>query len=691
LSGGGLATGVFSGPINVNKNIALENVQFVALGTTHLPLNTGVLVIGGSFSTGLNVSVDGAYLPVNVCYANSNGTIWWNNLHCTNWLGSGPQTTLTNVTTLAEAYFTASIAGCGGSAPFTCTMAVTAINSNGLLGGSFSGGSGYAGGDKIALSQTGGTQRAGAVVKIATVTGTGAVSSYTVVTGGVFTTNPTSFTQSSTSGGGTGFSISAPAFTPNVIQPGQGLSDSGVNIPDGTTVAQFGSGAGAGSGGIGNYTVYNANTSPAVSSEAMRTYGLDLGISVANGGSLADIGLISHGNAVAGISDRTFIVAYLADSATTGRLTLNKAPTTTFSGTTLNFYQDSNGFFLTSAAGVQMLNLNIQQADYFDTLGNQYGCAVYSNSLGGSTFTKSAFFFGAANICLGPTAANNQFRQITTLNNYDDGAACCEINLPAIIAMDGVKNTILNDIEAYGQIQVFDLTGSQPESVVLTALADDVDTGQAENTPNNNVWFYTEGGTGSSANGVIASPFASNFQNTASGQPNQITFTTGGGGFWQEFTPGQIALLSQGLNVTLPNFMQQPMAFPRGINLMTSGLYGWECPLNLGATNITAATTLTEGYTGSCLTIAGSGSYTITLDPSLGFNVSQAYNRTSFYIPKMVLSTSATVTLAPGSGATLYVGGSSTAGAVLSQNVPYSLWCPRNVGGAAGICYLGSP
>lgn len=76
------------------------------------------------------------------------------------------------------------------------------------------GGSGYAVNDTITLTSVGGTTVTPAVLKVATVS-TGAVATVTIQSAGVFTGNPTSFTQASTSGSGTGATFNAPIYGVN--------------------------------------------------------------------------------------------------------------------------------------------------------------------------------------------------------------------------------------------------------------------------------------------------------------------------------------------------------------------------------------------------------------------------------------------------------------------------------------------
>lgn len=73
-------------------------------------------------------------------------------------------------------------------------------------------GSGYSGHDTITLAASGGTQVSPAVIEVTKLDGSGGVSEFNVITPGVFSSNPTSFTQASTSGIGTGFTLTSPSF-----------------------------------------------------------------------------------------------------------------------------------------------------------------------------------------------------------------------------------------------------------------------------------------------------------------------------------------------------------------------------------------------------------------------------------------------------------------------------------------------
>lgn len=85
-----------------------------------------------------------------------------------------------------------------------------------LTGGVISnGGALYAAGDTINLQADNGQQNATAQIQVTTVVA-GAVTGFTVLLTGVFNPPPTTFSQASTTGSGTGFSISSPTFGANI-------------------------------------------------------------------------------------------------------------------------------------------------------------------------------------------------------------------------------------------------------------------------------------------------------------------------------------------------------------------------------------------------------------------------------------------------------------------------------------------
>ncbi len=112
---------------------------------------------------------------------------------------------------------------------------------NGTVGGG--GGSGYAVNDTITLLAVGGTTVTPAVLKVASLSTT-AVATFTVQTAGSFTGNPTSFTQASSSGAGTGCTLTSPIFGVNAYAVQNAGSYSALPA---SPIAQ-GSSSGAGTG-----------------------------------------------------------------------------------------------------------------------------------------------------------------------------------------------------------------------------------------------------------------------------------------------------------------------------------------------------------------------------------------------------------------------------------------------------------
>jgi hypothetical protein len=82
-----------------------------------------------------------------------------------------------------------------------------------LSGGTIStAGAGYVADDTIVLTPSSGTQIAAAQLTVNAVGGSGDVTAFRVLNGGSFSINPISFTQGSTSGSGTNFTLTAPTF-----------------------------------------------------------------------------------------------------------------------------------------------------------------------------------------------------------------------------------------------------------------------------------------------------------------------------------------------------------------------------------------------------------------------------------------------------------------------------------------------
>ena len=112
--------------------------------------------------------------------------------------------------------------GSGGVQDATAILTVTGTG-DGFTGGTISnGGTGYAVDDDITLVATNGTQNMPAILQVTSVNGSGAVTGFTIPNQGVFLASnlPTAFTQASSSGAGTGFTVTALSYD----QSGQVLS-----------------------------------------------------------------------------------------------------------------------------------------------------------------------------------------------------------------------------------------------------------------------------------------------------------------------------------------------------------------------------------------------------------------------------------------------------------------------------------
>lgn len=141
LSGAGLTSGIASAPVIWNTNISPNNIGMAALASANFPLpaagtapTTGMFVFGpgGTFSAGENITLNGSFLPINVAFGanGSNGTIDWEHVTIKDWLGSSATPlVLTGVTTDTQSTYTGSISGCSGSAPYICTLTITAFGS----------------------------------------------------------------------------------------------------------------------------------------------------------------------------------------------------------------------------------------------------------------------------------------------------------------------------------------------------------------------------------------------------------------------------------------------------------------------------------------------------------------------------------------------------------------------------------
>lgn len=680
LSGSGHASGVYSSSVNIFANMTLANAEFVALGADNLPLATsGVINYGAAFFYAQNVIADGAWLPVNPCYSNANGSIFPSNLRCKNWLGFSPiPTILSGVSTNIEAITTGSIGSCTGTTLFTCTYTVTAIGSTGLTSSAVgAGGSGYVAGDLIYLTQSGGTQTQQAVARVTNVS-SGAVTGFTIAKSGLFTSNPTSFSQASTSGAGTGFTITSPTFATSVVQPGQALSDGAANLSNGSYVTAFGTGT----GGLGTYTIQNGLTNPCVSgatpctvgSQTIRTIGLDL--TVTANGALSNIGLVSRGNSATGIPDRSFAVAWFAN-----QVTMNKAPTKEFSNATIVLNQDSNGFYMGPLAGLQISNMTISQDDFQTIISNHYGCALRVDGAGGTTFSNITASFGIANVCEGASATNVWFAN-KTVTTGASASGTIELNSPTLLLMDGASVNLVENFNTAGQVQIFAITpGSNTTLSILSPVISNT-FGGVLYAPNNTIWYYTEQNNLSTNSLVLSQPMRNT--NISAATPNHAILTSGSAGSYQQFSPSQLAAISQSPAVNLsPNSSLGSPMFTNGLNLNTTPLYGAEQPY----VQITGNQTIPETDVGKIYDITAAA--VLTIPNSLGSNSVGGFLKSGFSIPSIVSRTGSPVSISAASGTTLYYQGQSQSSVTLQEFYPYSLSCPRNVtAGNGAICFL---
>jgi hypothetical protein len=120
---------------------------------------------------------------------------------------SGPVSMIDNGRQLAifdglAGYLTTATAISQGAVPLT----------GGMIG---AGGVGNAVGDQITLAPVGGVQEATAIIEV-TAQVSGAVTAFSVVQPGLFSSQPFSFVQASTSGDGSGFTLAAPTFGASV-------------------------------------------------------------------------------------------------------------------------------------------------------------------------------------------------------------------------------------------------------------------------------------------------------------------------------------------------------------------------------------------------------------------------------------------------------------------------------------------
>lgn len=611
LNFNGLASGVFSAPVNMNGQITMRNCSEVALGSTNLPLgSSGVIEVNGFYSSLRECVADSAFLPVNGIYSNSNGTLSIADSRAKNWLGSA--TTPTNFTgsSTVEAVITSAwIDTCssGTSFGFACTLHVTGISSG-------------------------------------------------------------------------------------VIQPGQVVYDS-ATIPAGTYI--LGPSDNQTFGKSGTYMVYNVTASPAVGSsgspEAMSTLGLDVAVSTCTSAnqsaSQPSPGLISHGNTASNIADRTFIVGcftHVNSGDPPTHVVLNKAPGRPFTNASLNFYVDSNGLYFGSGAGLTVINFTTDQEEFSGIAGNNYGASVYDDSGGGTQFKgRTNAFQGAALYVVGPDGGDNEFEAPFGEVNWGPTAtACCEVDAPGLLVMDGANSVEFNNANIGGMIQVFAVNGGP--NVTIQNPRSPINTGSILYAPGNLIWGYTELAN-ATINRFLISPFGVNAQihsnSNNQGVPGALALTTGSVGAWN-LTAQQLNLLYGNNNVMIP--YGGPLGLIQGANFGTSALQSAQTPI----TAISGSYTFREPDCGNDFKFTGSSTFTVTVPPNLGTNISQGNPSSDCHI-SLVANISSSGTLVAGSGVTLLVNGTATSPITLTQNRGYRLWCFGNPNAQSPTCIVG--
>lgn len=139
--------------------------------------------------------------------------------------------------------------GAQGQGDATAIITITATSGRTLAGGTIgAGSSGYVVGQTITLAPTGGTQIQPAILVVSAVS-IGVVTAFTIQQAGVFSAQPSAFTQASTSGTGTGFNLTSPTFggTGAGIATAFSIVQSGLFSSEPTTFTQA-STTGSGSG-----------------------------------------------------------------------------------------------------------------------------------------------------------------------------------------------------------------------------------------------------------------------------------------------------------------------------------------------------------------------------------------------------------------------------------------------------------
>jgi len=528
LNGAGLSYGttyqILVGPQHgatppVANGFQIANFDFAALGSANLPITTlngagnqpigtGVMNINCSFCTGSHVHVDSSYLPVNACVASSNGTIYWNDLRCNNWMGEGPSVVATAATTNNASQFTASIGACAGTGPYNCILTVTVLTTGKIQPGQ-------------ALSDC--------------VGGVGNNCNVNVPNG----TYIDGFKSGS---GGTGtYTITNSTTNPGVVA---GETIYGLSL--------------------------NVNVASCNSDNASTIFGNNWPMN-SSGTLLVGRGEISRGNEAVGVADRTFIVA-CKDATTIvlnkAPMFNMSNRSLTFYQEPNGFYMNGSALGSNFGTGLQLTNLTISEdaLDYVQNIATKFGCALMDDSGGGTTIDKGAIAYGAAQICFGADHHNTLINHMVTVSGAVGSVN--EINEPAMVSFDGSDNIILNQFEFGGQLQFFAVNGGAYANKVVSITNPVIYANLARTNlaPNNTIWFYS-GQTAAPSSHINIGVAAQNYNNP--NQPNYVTFTSSAAGGWEGFTPAQIADFSQLNNVNIALF-EQATAFP-GAGITTSG------------------------------------------------------------------------------------------------------------------------
>lgn len=230
---------------------------------------------------------------------------------------------------------TITLAPTGGAQVTAAIIQVDAVGTS-LSGGTIGNpGLGYSNGNIIVLANDSGTQVAAPSLTVTAVDGSGGVTSFSVAVPGSFSGLSTGFSQSSSSGGGTGFTLTAPTYNGNAVTAFHVISAGDFTSPpsDFTQASTSGAGVGftLGSPAYGTFTVSSFSVTQGGSFNGPPTQ-------------LFQVDTTGSGSGFA-ITSATF--------GAVGIYTL----TLPFSDPTMATYQD--GFGLVISAGTQQINQSV--------------------------------------------------------------------------------------------------------------------------------------------------------------------------------------------------------------------------------------------------------------------------------------------------------------------------------------------